>query len=608
MALAKCVLEETDNTTLHEYEPLNAVVRHEGNKKPDTLEVTFPMQHKVKENYSISYIQDVIDITYLRAVYPMQLSCKDEAGYNVDPATDPVETRFVNVTTNKFKGHYALDFNADGQGVSFTDPRVTSPLTNGKTIDLSKQFDISIWFTPDQTQFVDGTDEPILWSLRQSSSGARGLEIGISGNNATPSSWRVFLRVSNGSITNGHIGDNELIMNGTDQPVHIRVKRGQDNLIKAYVNGIEDISVSQSASLQPTIATNMIFGDTPTSTNDEYSGLIHEIKIYCGTDLEEFQAEKIRWVKPIAQYMKFAGRINKIKDTQTTRRAICISNSHRFTKGKLGGVGSAPDSHLLASVAFKTILQSAVDEIDNSYTVRNLDAFAQVQEVFALAGSIFEVGSFINFVSILALYSDTIFYVTPRKNIIIEKKSTLNPSVGKITGYVFDQNGANVKYYIKNSEDNDLKLVNEVILTGRSPAVTQRSNVTPTSGIIRTLRRNILQIDNSNDLNELAVKFRLDLQGDIVNDLAPTKYRVEINVPVPHVRYNQIVTIKRKNGANTAKGVPADDLNEDAVVRQIETYYPNGSTVIKVGENDIDYFDDVVQTIRVEDGLIDNTL
>ena len=304
--------------------------------------------------------------------------------------------------------------------------------------------------------------------------------------------------------------------------------------------------------------------------------------------------------------MKFAGRIVKIKSIQTTNKAQCQSLSFRFTKAKLGkdNPNDTPDSHDLTSVAFKTILQSAVDTIDSTFTVRNLDSFVETTQIsFILAGSIFEIGSFISFMNILLLYSDTIMYITPRKNIIIEDNA------GHDTDYVFDQNGTNVKYNIKNSEDNDFKLVNEVILTGRSPATNQRSQFTPSSGIIRTLRRNILQINNSNDLKELADRSRVDLQGDITNDLAPKKYKIQINAPIPHVRYNMNVQIKRLNGANTLVGsIPADDLDEQAVIRQIEIYYPNGSTVIKVGENDIDYFDDVVRNTANEEALLDNTL
>ena len=599
MALAKCVFTELDGTTVHEYTPLSATVKFEGSKKPDTFEAIFPMQNIVRENFEIAYVQDVVDLTYLKAVYPMQLSCLDESGYDQDPTTDPVETRFANVTIGKFKGHYALEFTADGQGIH---------VTTVDKIDLTKQFDISIWCTPNPTQLLSGNNEPIIWSFHDAT---QGLDIGISEQH--DSIWRVFVRVDGTSLPTGYRGSTEIVMTGS--PVLIRCKRGMDNVLKVYVNGIQE-SLKDAASagspvwngvisstLQPT-GTDMVFGDTAASTVDEYVGQIHEVRVYCGTDLTDGEADRIRWVKPIAQFMKFAGRVAKIKDVQTTKKALCVSNAYRFTKAKLGGDGTSLIAHDLTAVAFKTILQSAVDVIDDDFTVRNLDSFAETTQIsFVLSGSILEVGSFMSFANILFLYSDTVMYMTPRKNIIIETDA------GKDTDYVFDQNGVNVKYNIKNSEDNDTKLVNEVILTGTAPATNQTSSFTPTSGIIRTIRRNILPINTSNDLKELADRTRVNLQGDISNDLAPKKYRVQVNTPIPHVRYNMNVTIKRKNGANVLRSLTDQDLNDTSIkVKQIEIYYPNGSTVVKVGENDIDYFDDAVEISITESGLIDSTL
>ena len=180
MPLAKCIVTEpltnnsgnVSNPVVHTYFPLNTKIKQQGNKKPDTLNAAFPMENKIDEQYNLSYIQDVVDTEWLQAVYPMQLSCLDEGGYNQDP-TDPADSRFVKVDIDKFKGHYALQFTADSQGV-----QVPSAKTN--KIDISKQFDINIWFTPEATQLQDGSDEPILWSFRSSTVG---LDIGIAGTN-----------------------------------------------------------------------------------------------------------------------------------------------------------------------------------------------------------------------------------------------------------------------------------------------------------------------------------------------------------------------------------------------------------------------------------------
>jgi len=685
MPLGRCILKSNESTPVsHTYFPLSAIVKFEGDKKPDTLEATFPMQNDVNENYQISYIQDIVDTTYLRAIYPMHLSCLDESGFDQDPTTDPPDTRFIKVSSGRYKGHYALDFNATSQNVD---------INTVDKIDISKQFDIHIKFTPDPTQFISGNNEPILWSFYD---GSNGLEIGIS--NQHDSIWRAFVRVAGGS-TNAYRGSTETIMNSAS--VHIRVKRGMDNILRVYVNGIEeslDDVITQSSwnglissSLQPT-GVPMIFGNGR-GTNDHYKGQIHEIRVYSGTDLDDIEAERIRWSKPIPQVMKFAGRISRLISNQTTNKAICQSNSYKFTKGKLGGNVSSLVSHSFSEVTisftggtntlnignkitgatsltegvvtefisgdsvagtiklinrfpvttpftsgetlnesvstgawsatytggtetsthltFKQMLQSAVDVVSplDQFNVRNVDLFEETtKKINNIYGSIYEIGDFMQYAGILLTYSECIMYITPRKNIIVETNS------GHTTDYLFDQNSSSSPYHIKNSENNDITIVNEVILTGRTGVTNAISEFTPAQGIRRTLRMNVLQIDTDDDLEELSIRTRLNLQGvDITKDVAPLKYLIQSSSPVHHVRYNHTVKLSRRNGYNDSitfsptRG--SDDIFEQVeVVKQIELHYPSGRTIIKVGNNDIDLFDNVSTTTQISDGLLDNTL
>ena len=615
MPLAKCIVTETGSSPpIHTY-PLSGIMKQQGTKKPDTLEVILPMQNEVDENFEISYIQDVVNTEYLQAVYPMQLSCLDEGGYNQDP-TDPADSRFVKVDIDKFKGHYALQFTADSQGV-----QVPSAKTN--KIDISKQFDISIWFTPEATQLQDGTDEPILWSFRSSTVG---LDIGITGTNGISSSWRVFLRVDNGTITTGYTGSSELIMNPLtsptrNMPCHIRVKRGSDNLLKAFVNGVEDISQSVTQSLQPS-STAMVFGDTETSTSDEYKGLIHEIKVYCGSTLSDVDAKKILITKGIVQYMKFNGRVTKVTNIQAAKKVLAESNSYNITRAKLGTSYSGTlTSHALASVSFKTIAQSAINNssvTSGTFTVRNIDTFSHQQVVSALSGNIYEIGSVVEFLGILLSYSECIMYFTPRKNVIIETNA------GHTTGYLkdlnasnqylftFDQNSTTNPYKITTNVVNDTKVINQVILVGRNN-VTDERDFTPTDGIRRTLRRTVRQLNNGNDLTELSYKILTDLGGmggsSALLGKAKDKFIIKSSAPIHHIRFNHKVTVKRKNGNNSnITGVTDKDLDEDFIVTQVEWSYPSGVTIINVGENDIDFYDDIVKVSKSTDNLIDTNL
>jgi len=595
VTLVKCIVEENDSNTVHEYVPIDGKLKIEGAKKPDTLTVKFPIASKVREGYTVKYIQDVTDVDYLSAIYPMQLTCLDERGYDQDPTTDPDETRFVNVTTGRFKGNYALDFNAISQGVNIT--------THDK-IDISKQFDIYVFFTPNKTQFIDGNDEPILWSFYD---GSRGLEIGIAGNNGNDNSWRGFMRIGTGLVT-GVTGSNETVFNttsGNDDPVLIRVTRGQDNIIRMFINGIEDATFSTSASLQPS-GVDMIFGNGR-GNNDHYHGFIHQIRVYSGIDLTDLQHDIIRWAKPQPFIMRFAGRVWKLKGSQTSKTAECQSNSLRLIKAKLGKDNSSPTTTALTT-SFKTLLQSAINEIFNiDFTVKAKDSFAFVQDKGApfatLSGNIIQLGSFLDFATILMVYANTTFYTTPRGLLIVESDS------GKATDHIFDQNGVNTKYNIMDSEENDTNLSNEVILTG-SAGIKIRRFFSP-NDIRRTFRKNYLQIDNLNDLDNFATKLRAILGGVPIlsaNPVAKSKYPVMISVPLTHVRFNQIVNVKRKNGQNVTLGGTDEDLDINEPVAQIESSYPSGKTKIVVGESDIDFFDNVKIDTEQKDGLIDTTL
>jgi hypothetical protein len=561
----------------------------------------------------------------------MQLSCLDEGGYNQDP-TDPAESRFVKVDIDKFKGHYALQFTtARTNNSDFTTGQGVAVLTaNTNKIDLSGQFDINIWFTPDATQLRhDGggssSGEPILWGFLDSGiSGSHGIHIGIKGTNGNNSSWRVFVRYNKGGGSQVLTGSSELIMNTlTDQsttrnmPCHIRVKRGSDNLLKAFVNGVEDISQSITGTLQPS-NTSMTFGDAWHQDESEYKGLIHEVKVYCGATLSDVDATRIRTTKAIVQYMKFNGRVVKLTNKVAAKRVLCESNSYNISRAKLGKLLSQTlEKNSLQSVAFKTIAQEAIDNgIDmtaGTYKIRNLDSFASIPTATALQGDIYEVGSLVEFLNILLLFSKCVMYFTPRKNVIIET------NLGHNTGYLkdpaaaadaklftFDQNSTVTPYNITTTEVNDSKIVNEIFLFGRG-TISVKTSFTPTDEIRRTLRRNVRQLDNQIDLTDLGYKMQDDLGG--FSGKAKDKYVVKSSAPIHHIRFNHNVKIKRKNGNNSnITGVTDKDLSVNLIVQQVEWNYPSGVTTINIGEYDIDFYDEAIKIGKSSDNLTDVNL
>ena len=78
----------------------------------------------------------------------------------------------------------------------------------------------------------------------------------------------------------------------------------------------------------------MIFGDGNYSDTD-YKGQIHQIRVYCGSTLSLEDATRIRSSKPMAQFMKFNGRIRKVESDQVSRKIQAESNSFKIIQLKL---------------------------------------------------------------------------------------------------------------------------------------------------------------------------------------------------------------------------------------------------------------------------------
>lgn len=584
MSRSVCVVTETNGITRHEYTPINIKFKAEGSKKSDTLVSHFTINNKIRENYEIAHIQDIISVEYLACIHNFQLSALDDRGYNLDgevaASVNIPESRFFDMDVGRFKGNYALDFTATNQGINIPN---ASAITR---VDLSGQFDIYVFFTPADNQFIDGNDEPLVWSFYD---GTTGIEIGIT-NSVNVNEWRGFVRVGG---TPGGVdvirGTNVLIpLGSTDIPTLIRVFRGSDNLVKMEINGEPDgTPLSKTGTLQST-GVDLIFGNG-SGNNDHYRGLIHQERTYIGTVLTQTQADAIRQSRPALFTMKFAGLIWDVQDKESYKIAKCDSHSKNLVKRKLSADIFPGDDNVFGlqegvGETFQEIFQDIVDATGAGFTVKAKDAFTSTTTI-ALQGNLIAVGSFLDVVSMLLLFSSTTFYVTPRKLLIVET------NLGHDTDFTFDQDSDVTPYDITESVDNDTKKVNEVILTGDGlPTVRAFAAVIGTNV---TLRKYIRQLDSTIDLDTLAISIRDSLKD--VN----TRYMVKINTLVNWVRFNHIVIIN-----NTKKNI----TNDPFIVAQIEHEYPKSHTRIAVNENDIDFFDITNTDSSVQQGMVDNTL
>jgi len=579
MSRSSCVIKEVPGGTLHEYTPIGVKFKAEGSKKPDVLVSHFTINNKVRENYEIAYIQDIISVEYLACIHNFQLSALDDRGYDLDgesgASVNIAESRFFDVDVGRFKGNYALDFNATNQAIIIPNAKAVT------RVDLSGQFDIYVFFFPANNQFIDGNNEPIVWSFNDGSSG---LEIGIT-NAANVNEWKGFFRAGNG-ITNVVQNTNIIIPLGDiSKPTLIRVFRGGDNIVRMEVNGeLDGDPLLKTGSMNPS-GVDLIFGNG-NGNNDDFRGLIHQERTYIGTVLTQVQADAIRQSRPALFTMKFAGNIWNVDDKESYKIVKADSFSKSFVNTKFP-LTTSPTTYNLPTIPFKTIMQGLVDEATspNQFLVKAKDTFATTVTLF---GNLIQVGSFLDVSSILFLFSGTTFYITPRKLLIVETSS------GHLTDFIFDQDKdtTNTPYDITESVDNNTNLVTSVILTSPNPLINTEDSLSSPAGATFTLRKQVAQIDQQTDLGNLAIKIRESFQS--IN----TRFVIKINTLVNWVRFNHIVTIN-----NSRKNIN----NAPFIISQIEHEYPRSDTKIAVNENEIDFFDITNNNSLVQQTLLDGT-
>jgi len=581
MSRVSCIITEDVGGIKHEYTPVGLKFKSEGTKKSDTLEAKFTIDNKVRENYTIAYIQDVVDVSYLDAIWNFQLSALDERGYDLDGefggSTNISEDRFVQVTDGRFKGNYALDFTTADQAIKVPNAKAIT------RINLDKQFDIYIFFTP-----VDSSEEkPFLWSFSDGV-GGQGLEIGI--QEISPSTWVTFVRLHGDDIPGGG-GNNPTILGTTiksfdGDPNLIRVFRDGDNIVHVELNGFSEGSISYTTSLQPTGSPDILFG-CDTSGGNDYIGQIHQIRSYHGTSLTQSQADAIRQARPALYTMKLAGRIWNVDDKQTYKIAQASSFSKDIVKRKLSPELFSGNDNVfdLTTESFKDILQTMVDATESGFTVKAKDPFIPVNLApSVLFGNFIAVGDFVDVTSILLLFSETVFYTTPRKLLIIETRE------GHDTDFIFDQDSITSPYDITESVDDDSIRIGDIFLTGNGIQVDKSVSI---NGTNITLRKFIAQLDNQLDLANLASSI-----STAFRDLK-TRYIVKINSSIHWVRFNHKILLN-----NTKKNI----TNDSFIVAQIEYNYPSSITKIMMNEIVIDFFNITNNDISVQESLVDNTI
>ena len=146
MPIVKAVIEKiADNGSVsarRDQKITASTVSRFGTRTVDQGLFNFPRGTDIDLNSNLKYIQDIVDVTDLSAIYNFQLTTNDESGYDMNPSADLPISRFDNPDStdnnNKFIAQYCLKF-TESSSTDFYE------IPDNTRLDMTKQFDLYIY-------------------------------------------------------------------------------------------------------------------------------------------------------------------------------------------------------------------------------------------------------------------------------------------------------------------------------------------------------------------------------------------------------------------------------------------------------------------------------
>ena len=179
MPIAKAVIEKiADNGSVsarRDQKITASTVSRFGTRTVDQGYFSFPMGTDIELNSNLKYIQDIVDVSDLSAIYNFQLTVNDESGYDMNPSADLPISRFINpndsLNDKKFQAQYCLKFTKSSSTDFYEIP-------DNARLDMTKQFDLYIYCAWSNTLGSYTTDEKaIIFSKYDTTHG--GIEVGF---------------------------------------------------------------------------------------------------------------------------------------------------------------------------------------------------------------------------------------------------------------------------------------------------------------------------------------------------------------------------------------------------------------------------------------------
>ena len=465
MPIAKTVIEKVDSsgniTARRDQKITSSTVSRFGTRTVDQGFFSFPRGTDINLNYNLKYIQDIVDVTDLSAIYNFQLTVNDESGYNMNPSSDLPISRFVNPNNSlnllKFQSQYALKFTKSSSTDYYEIPDNTR-------LDMTKQFDLYIYcnWSSSLGSYSNG-DKAIIFSKYDSTNG--GIEVGFTTINSGGSK-RLFVRTlaSSGSPVE-HEATTQPFTN--TRPVLIRIKRDENNRVSCYLNGALELQFTDATEYGKTENIRIGAHQHPSTVSEQWAGLLFQIRLYSGVYLTDEESEIIQLASPQPMTMKLAGKVWKINDN-TNPKKVHVRGDGRMLLDTflnadiLSGTSTSPVNRTKnvfdANQDNDLIIKDIIENVDSSFQFKEPTSVANSTHV----GKFIATGSFVQCTELLLLESGSILF-TNNKIVTVEDED------GITTPYKFEQGNISSTpgYIITKSGKDDSLLVNSLELIGR---------------------------------------------------------------------------------------------------------------------------------------------
>ena len=468
MPIVKAVIEKiADNGSVsarRDQKITASTVSRFGTRTVDQGLFNFPRGTDIDLNSNLKYIQDIVDVTDLSAIYNFQLTTNDESGYDMNPSADLPISRFDNPDStdnnNKFIAQYCLKF-TESSSTDFYE------IPDNTRLDMTKQFDLYIYCEWTNNLGSYSTDEKaIIFSKYDYTHG--GIEVGFIHKSSDPQK-RLFVRTLGSTGTPveregagfGNTGFGNIV------PVLIRIKRDENNLVSCYLNGALEVQFTDTTAYGQSENIRIGAHQHPSSVTEKWAGLLFQMRLYTGVNLSDEESEIIQLSSPQPMTMKLAGKVWKINDN-TNPKKVHVRGDGRMlldtflNSDILSGTSTSPVNRTKnvydANQDNDLIIQDIISNVNSSFQFKEPTSAANSTHI----GKFIATGSFVQCVELLLLESDSLLF-TNNKIVTVESTDGID------TPYKFEQGNVSSTpgYVITKSGKDDSLLVNAVELVGR---------------------------------------------------------------------------------------------------------------------------------------------